>query len=129
VIVSKYGKSYDTSDGSEQSCEDSARRTQSGGQAARQQWADDGGPLDDLPTDPVVEELTSKPAWSVLSLEDLNEAIRRERRTDDPVRLQYEFERAERRRMEAVQVQNDRLAAAARAYRDRYRNAWEHALM
>jgi hypothetical protein len=129
VIISKYATTYDTSDGSEQHFEDPARPVQSAGQAARERWEDDGGPLGDQPRDFLVGELTSKPAWSVLSLRDLNAAIRREEQTDDPVRLQQEFDRAERWRIQAVEVHKNKLAASARAKRDRYGNAWEHALM
>jgi hypothetical protein len=71
-------------------------------------------------------DLARKPEWSVLSLRDLNEAIRRERSTRDPVRLQHESERAERSRIREAQVKDDKTAAAARAEHDRYRNAWEH---
>ena len=129
MIISKYETSYDTPDGSEQHFEDPARPVQSAGQAARERWEDDGGPLSDQPRDFLIGELTSKPAWSVLSLRDLNEAIRREKQTDDPVRLRQEFERAERSRRRSIEVDNDQVAAAARAKRDRYGNAWEHALM
>jgi len=129
VTVSKYGKSYDTSDGSEQHCEDSARGAQSVGQAATQRWEDDGGPLSDAPHVALVDEFRIKPAWSVLSLRDLNHAIRREKRLDDPVRLKLEFERAERRAIRAVEAYKDRLAAGVRAKRNGYGNAWEHTLM
>ena len=123
MIVSKYGKSYDTSDGSEQSCEESARRGATG--AAGQRWEDDGGPLSPRPA-AGAGEFTTRPAWSTQSLADLNEAIRREHRADDPARLRQEAERAERARLSLAQAAEDRLAAQDRARRDRYRNAWEN---
>jgi len=129
VFVSKYGKSYDPSDGSEQHCDEAPRRAQSIGQAAGQRWEDDGGPLNDMPRQRPSDEFTSKPSWSVLSLRDLNDAIRRAKRIDDPVKLQQEFDRAERRAIKAVAAYKERSAAGARAKHDRYGNAWEHTLM
>jgi cell division septum initiation protein DivIVA len=125
VIVSKHGKSYDTSDGSEQSCQGPASPTQTDGQAAKGQWEDDGGRPDRQPPE-IVRQLAWKPAWSVLSLADLNEAIRREDRGDDPARVRQESERAVRRMTQAIQAHEDRVAAAAEAEQDRYRNDWEH---
>jgi hypothetical protein len=128
VIISKYGKSYDTSDGSEQHFEDSTRRAQSVAQAANQRWDDDGGPVNDLLRGAFAlgRTLPSKPPWSVLSLRDLTEAMRRGRRYDDPARLQQESERTERERIRANEIHNDNVAADVRAKRDRYRNDWEH---
>ena len=123
MIVSKYNKSYDTSDGSEQQCGKPPRRAQSKGLAARDRWNDDGGPVSDEPAFVAGE----KPPWSVLSLCDLNEAIRRETLADDGARVQQESERTERESLRETQLHADNAAAAARALRDRYRNAWEHA--
>ena len=120
MILTKYGKSYDTSDGSEQHCDAAPRR--SNGQA-KERWEDDGGPLNE--GNPVL--FAEKPAWSVLSLCDLNEAIRREERADGAARLRQESERRERLRLHALEVYADRAADAARADSDRDRNAWEHA--
>jgi hypothetical protein len=125
VIDSKHTELHDASDGAVQQLEDSTRRVQGGGQAAKQRWEDDGGPPIEMPLD-TAGDLARKPEWSVLSLRDLNDAIRRERSTHDPVRLQQESERAERGRRRAIQVKDDKAAAAARAEHDRYRNAWEH---
>jgi hypothetical protein len=125
VIVSKYGKSYDTANGSEQRFQAAAPRAQTDGQSAKQRWEDDGGPL-------FIEPPTAaagaawKPAWSVLSLRDLNEAIRLERQANSPARLRQEADRAEHQRMLATHVEEDRIADAARADRDVNRNAWEH---
>ena len=128
MIVSKYSKSYDTADGSEQQFDDPTSRARGGGAAAAQRWQDDGAPLNQRPpVDPAgVGPYTSKPAWSVLSLRDLNSAVGREQRADDPARLRHEAQRAERRQAVAAQVAEDKAAAAARAYRDRDRNAWEN---
>jgi hypothetical protein len=137
VIVSTYGKSYDSADGSEQQCADPSGRpdrpnkqVQSAGEAARERWEDDGGPPSGLP--PVfardlasVGEFTSKPAWSVPSLRALNEAVRMERWAENPERLRREADRSDARRAAAAQVGADRAADAARAYDYRHRNAWE----
>jgi hypothetical protein len=125
VIISKYGKSYDTADGSEQQFDAPASRVQTAGQAARQRWEDDGGPLY---IQPPVSAMGDgwKPAWSVLSLRDLNQAIRREREPDSPERLRQEADRAERQRERAIRAEEHKAAESARAERDRYRNAWEH---
>jgi hypothetical protein len=125
MIVSKYGKSYDTADGSEQRHEAAEPRVQTEGQAAKQRWEDDGGPLYIQPPVSARGEAW-KPAWSVLSLRDLNKTIRRERQADSPERLRQEADRAERRRVVAMHVAEDKTAAAARAEQNRYRNAWEH---
>jgi hypothetical protein len=120
VIVSKNGKSYDTSDGSEQPREGSTPRGPGDARPASERWADDGG----APIKPplvIVADLAWKPAWSVLSLRELNLAIRRER-DELPARQLRAAEDAERARVHAVVVESDRLAAEAR---DRYRNAWE----
>ena len=117
MILSKYGKSYDTSDGSQQ--QSRAAANPSNGQA-RERWEDDGGPLNE---NHLVGE---KPAWSVLSLCDLNEAIRRERRADGAARLRQESERRERLERRAKEISADRAAAAARAEREWDRNAREH---
>ena len=127
MIVSKYGKSYDTADGSEQQFDDPTSRARGGGRAAAQRWQDDGAPHNERP--PVAHaagEFTSRPAWSVLSLRDLNEAVRQESRGNAPARLRQESERAERRGRCAAQAADDRAAAAARAGSDRHRNAWEN---
>jgi hypothetical protein len=124
MIVSKYSKSYDTADGSEQQFEDAPGPAVYGGSTGRQRWEDDGGgPLSELPDVPPVE-LTQQPAWSVLSLRDLNEAIRRE--ASPAARLKQASDLVQRRRARAIQCANDKAAAAVRAERDKDRNAWEH---
>ena len=125
VIISKHGKSYDTSNGSEQSFEEAPPPSPAASQAARPRWEDDGGHPQD-PSFKIVGELPRKPAWSVLSLADLNEAIRRENRVDHPAKVRQELERERRRLAQAIQAHEDRVAAAAEAEHDRYRNDWEH---
>lgn len=99
---------------------DAARR------AANARFDDDGGAPHDPPPPVAAGELTRKPAWSVLSLRDLNEAIRRERLADDPARLAMEAGRAARAEIRVAEALADKFAAADRAERDRHRNPWEH---
>src|SRR5689334_1277442 len=77
MIVSKFGKSYDTGNGCEQAHAPSAASTPGSSARAADRWADDGGPL---PSEAVFVALEKKPGWSVLSLGDLNLAIEREAR-------------------------------------------------
>ena len=123
--ISRFGKSTDASDGFEQRSEGPTLSAGNGGQDPKRQWEDDGGPLNDQPP-ASVGDLSRKPAWSVMSLEDLNEARRRSRDPNDPVRVQQESGRVERARIRAIQARVDSGAAAARADRDRNRNDWEH---
>ena len=125
MIVSKNGKTYDTSDGSEQQFHEPPARNLTAGQAAKERWEDEGGPLND-PAVVFGKLHATKPSWSVLSLRDLNEAIRREHQADHPARLQQEVERAERKRIQKAEVEARKAAAIAHAERNRYRNAWEH---
>ena len=126
MLVSKYGKTYDDADGSEQRTEGApapaAPGAQRGGLIGRERWEDDGGPANDRPA----PALAVRPSWSVLSLNDLNAAIRREARADDPAQTRADAARAEQRSASALQRAADGDAEAARAKNDRYRNAWEH---
>jgi hypothetical protein len=126
VIISKYSKSHETSDGSEQqpSYQQSAKARPRGG-TAKQNWEDDGGPSNDHA--PHAEsEVGKKPAWSVLSLRDLNDAIQQSRRADDPWRLHQEAQRLQDRRTSAARTVEANAAAATRGERNFYRNPWEH---
>ena len=125
MFVSKYGKTYDTADGSEQSVEErNAIRpgAQRGAEIAGERWADDGGAASAEPPATV----PSQPAWSVLPRHELDAAIRRELTPDDPARLRLEGERAARRLAEARLRAADAADESNRAFNDRYRNAWEN---
>jgi hypothetical protein len=126
VFVSKYGKTYDSADGSEQvdvrGGPPARPGAQRGGQIGRERWEDDGGPANDRPA-PLS---AGAPAWSVLSLRDLNEHVRREHGADDPERLRADAERDGRRAVQLRQLAADTEDTAARARVDRYRNAWEN---
>ena len=126
MLVSKYGKTYDDADGSEQCTEGApapaAPGAQRGGLIGRERWEDDGGPANDLP----VPAHAARPSWSVLSLGDLNAAIRREQRAGDAAKIRADAARAEQRSASARQRAADGDAGAARAKNDRYRNAWEN---
>ena len=140
MIVSKYEKSYDTADGSEQhyiaprypggggqpakpSGTQSADPTRAG--AAGQRWEDDGGPfLMEAPISPL--EFSLKPAWSVLSLRDLNQAIRLEDWADNPAHRRRRAEDVEGARLRAIESEAKRVASRARAEHNRDRNPWEN---
>src|SRR5688500_7838961 len=132
MIISKYSKSYDTADGTEQQFKDPQRHTarsdgrivgQSSMKAAGQRWDDDGGSLP-VPSPSYPAQPPSKPVWSVLSLIDLNEAIRLEHSPESSLRLQRQTDETERRRLRAIEVEEERMATFAHAERNRYRNHW-----
>lgn len=121
VFVSKYGKTYDEADGSEQrdvSAPKERPGAQRGGEIGRERWDDDGGPANDREPAP----LAPRPAWSVLSLGDLNDAIRK---ADDASRQRVARAPTERAAT-GIRVAAERSVAAAQALADRYRNAWEN---
>jgi hypothetical protein len=140
MIISKYGKSYDTADGSEQHhtaprqpAIDIQRVAPSGVQAKgtapddapTEKHDNDGGPL--LAQPPISPlELSAKPGWSVLSLRALNQAIRLGDWPDNPANLRRAEENAERKKVEAGELEATRTASRARAERNRYRNPWEN---
>jgi hypothetical protein len=138
MIISKFGKSYDTSNGSEQHHAPPPQRgagiqpvAQADARGARIATADAlaqthekvGGELQP-PISPL--ELSVKPAWSVLSLADLNQAIRLGDWPDNPAILRRAHEDAERKMLQADEVKAKQIASRARAHRDRYRNHWEN---
>jgi hypothetical protein len=123
MIVSKYGKSYDTADGTEQQFGPAARRGAGGvGESAPPRAAAVGAPL----AASCQVTYTQKPAWSVLSLHDLNESIRRSNDPQDPARAQQESNRAAHARAQAAALGGAKAEAAAHAERNRHRNPWEH---
>ena len=125
MFISKNGKTYDTADGSEQHWVEQVPRHRTSGQAAKERWEDDGGPMNDPPH--IVERLQSaKPVWSVLSLRDLNAHIRREEAANHPARMQQELERGKRQKACEAELKEQEEAAAAQAKQDYHRNAWEH---
>ena len=124
MIISKYGKSHQT-DGSEQPSGSQGRAGQPAGQTAKQNWENDGGPSNERVAH-VESEIARKPSWSVLSLRDLNEAIRQSARPDDPWRVHQEAQRSADERAGAARTADLKAAAATRAKRDFYRNPWEH---
>ena len=124
MIVSKNGTSYDTSNGSEQPhAASSAPRERSEWEEINR-WEDDG-PGPHARNAAAAPGAPPKPAWSVLSLRRLMEAVRLLGRTDGFRQL---------RRPEAQEAEGDRLlaeqnrqqSAEAAAGRDRYQNAWEN---
>jgi hypothetical protein len=138
MIISKFGKPYDTADGSEQH-HAAAPEAAAGVRAPRgvqdeqtsraeasceKRKNDSGTLLVQPPISPL--ELSAKPAWSVLSLRDLNAAIRLADWPDNPDHLRRAQENAERNKLDADELEAKRIASSARAHRDRYRNAWEN---
>ena len=102
MIISKSNESYDIADSAAQPTGASAGASAvTAAGAARQQWEDDGGPLQVRP--PICPlEFSSKPTWSVLSLRDLNLAIRVGHWPDNPAALQRAAAEAEHSRAAAV---------------------------
>ena len=123
-MISKYGKSHQT-DGSEQPCGPQGSAGQAAGQTAKQNWENDGGPSNERAAH-VGSEIAKKPSWSVLSLRDLNEAIRQSGRPDDPWRVHQEAQRLNDARAAAARTAEFKREAARRSKRDFYRNPWEH---
>ena len=113
--VSKYGKTYDTADGSEQHFEDgkdaTGRHLKRELRSDTRRWQDDGGRIDALPT-----------AWSVLSLRAMKAALAAWLK-GEPTREQHAAERAESERGRAITAADNKARAA---HRNRYRNAWEN---
>jgi hypothetical protein len=126
MIVSSNGTSYDTSDGSQQPHERSAEGRQRSDREQISRWEDDGPGPQAIPHPAPAAGETARPAWSVLSLTNLLEAIRQ--LGDEPAgaAAARKRERAERDRLAAERLRLD-VAAAAAAERNRYRNAWENA--
>ena len=123
MIVSKYGTSYDTADGSEQPHAPSEHPRQPSEREQINRWEDDG-PGPHAHTVNAIPDPPRSPTWSVLSLRRLAEAIRCLTRREDADRLREEADQSER---ELAAAQHDRQRSAADyAYGNRYRNAWEN---
>ena len=125
MIVSRNGTSYDTSDGSQQPHAASAEGPRRSDREQINRWEDDG-PGPHAHTRPPDAGPPAKPAWSVLSLTNLLEAIRQLRDEPTPAATRHEGEQFERERLAAEQKRSDADAAAAQAHQDRDRNAWEN---
>ena len=90
-------------------------------ETANQRWENEcGAPKESPPA------YAQKPAWSVRPLRELNEAIRQSRNPHSPWPLHEEASRAERKSAETRRARAAAIAARARAYGDRHRNAWEN---
>src|SRR5690348_4883872 len=123
MIIAKFGKSYDTADGSEQHHAAPPQRAAgiqrvapSGVQDERPSRADapsekretDGGAL--LVQPPISPlELSAKPTWSVLSLRDLNQAIRLADWRENPANLRRAEEDTERTKLQAGELEAKRI--------------------
>jgi hypothetical protein len=123
--VSKYNKTYDTSDGSEQHFTDpldaEAKRFRRENEADNNRWQDDGA-LAKVTAPATPAPKVGKPSWSVLSLREMRLALAAWLRgaggRDEQASEQTKSDDA--RSATAVK------AAAAKIHRDRYRNAWEN---
>jgi hypothetical protein len=125
MIFSNNGKSYDDSDGSEHPHAASAERRQRTEREEINRWEDDGPGPHTRASAPATER---KPAWSVLSLRNLLEAVRRLGRADDVAGAGDQSAAAERDLHAAEQRRQEAHAASAadRAFSERYRNHWEN---
>jgi hypothetical protein len=124
--VSKYNKTYDTSDGSEQhfkSPDDvEAKRLRCENDADNSRWQDDGAPVKAVtPTTPT-RSPAHHPSWSVLSLREMRVALAAWLRGSDD-REQHASGQAKSDDARTVTAAK---AAVTKIHRDRYRNAWEN---
>ena len=125
MIISRNGTSYDTADGSQQPDERSAEGLLRSDREQINRWEDDG-PGPHAHAAPAAADPPVKPAWSVLSLTNLLEAIRELRGRPSEAAARHTRERAERERFAAELQRQDVAAARADADRDPHRNAWEN---
>ena len=123
--ISKYGKTYDTRDGSEQHFED--KKDAAGRELKRElrsdtgRWQDDGGPVSVAPTAAAAPK-QSTPVWSVLSMRAMKAALAAWLK-GEPAREQRAIEHVDSERTRAVAAADDKVQTA---HRNRYRNAWEN---
>jgi hypothetical protein len=109
MIVSKNGTSYDNSNGSEQPHAASADPRQRSDREEINRWEDDGpGPHSRAAAS--AADVPPKPAWSVLSLRNLLEAVRLLGRSGEAPQ----------------QLPQPDAAGGENARRDPYRNHWEN---
>jgi hypothetical protein len=123
--VSKYDKTYDTADGSEQHFADpkdaGRRELKHDLQSDTGRWQDDGGPINAAP--PAARTPTAtKLAWSVLSLRAMKGAMAAWLKGES-AREQQATERTESAHKDSIAAASKR---AATVHRDRHRNAWEN---
>jgi hypothetical protein len=111
MIPLKDASSFDSSHGSQQQLPPTVQGVPSEGEGTA-----------DARTAPFV----TKPVWSVLSLQDLLEAVRRAQDPRDAAPLHQEVQRAEYARLRDIELHDAEVAEAARADRNRDRNAWQH---
>ena len=127
MIVSKNGTSYDESNGTEQPHAASAERPQRSEREEINRWEDDG-PGPHVRIAAPAADVPSKPAWSVLSLRNLLEAVRLLGRSDETPQPRRQAETADGGdassgpRLQAIAA----AAADESARRDPYRNHWEN---
>ena len=109
MIISKSNESYGVADIAGHRSDDARLADEKkpvepgvvgGATAARQQWEDDGGPLQVQPPLHALK-LSATPTWSIRSLRDLNLAIRLGHWPDDPAPLRRATVEAESGRTSA----------------------------
>lgn len=126
MIVSKYGKCYDTADGSEQQqprvSPEVNRRDPAKDRGSVQRWDDDGGAAAGARPATEARSVDKRRSWSVISLRDLLKAIRLGEQPESAAAI---GDRADEDNARVRQATVDDAAETARIKRDRYRNAWE----
>jgi len=122
TLVSKYGKSYDPSNGSEQPFGIVPPITASDGQSAKARWEDDGG-LSNFPGAMIPEK---RPEWSVQSLRLLNQALQDSAQPNPAEQARQDSIEKERESLRIQALAEVAASAAAQIHRNRHRNAWEH---
>ena len=123
--VSKYNKTYDTADGSEQHFKDpvdsEAKRLRRESDVDNSRWQDDGAP-GTLVAPNTPWRGPRKPSWSMLSLREMRLALAAWLRGAGGREQQASGQTKSDDARSAVAAK----AAATRIHRDRYRNAWEN---
>jgi hypothetical protein len=122
TIDSKYGKSFDTSNGSEQPFGVVPPNTTSDGQSAKARWEDDGG-LSNFSTAMIPEK---RPQWSVQSLRLLNQALKDSAQPSPAEQARQHSIEKERESLRIAALAEVAASVAAQIHRNRHRNGWEH---